>query len=90
MPVLRIRIAGRTLAVRSPVRLGLARPYDAFRVARGSDIAVDVRPGPLPPLPAGTLFRSGGTWTAHALGRAASSTPSARPGPTRRPTACSS
>jgi hypothetical protein len=68
VPVLRIRIAGRTLAVRSPVRLGLARSYDAFRVARGSDIAVDVRPGPLPPLPAPTLFRSGGTWTAHPLG----------------------
>jgi len=68
VPVLRIRIAGRTLAVRSPVRLGLARPYDAFRVARGADIAVEVRPGPLPPLPAEILFRSGGTWTAHPQG----------------------
>ncbi|MET0553393.1 MAG: hypothetical protein ABW221_10185 [Vicinamibacteria bacterium] len=68
MPVLRIRVAGRTLAVRSPVRLGIAPAYEAFRVARGSDIAVEVRPGPLPPLPAGALFRSGGTWTAHALG----------------------
>jgi hypothetical protein len=68
VPVLRFRIAGRTLAVRSPVRLGIAPAYDPFRVARGADIAVDVRPGPLPPLPAEALFRSGGTWTAHALG----------------------
>jgi hypothetical protein len=67
--VLRIRIAGRTLALTSPLRLGLAPAYDAFRVTRGSDIAVEVRPGPLPPLPPETLFRSGGTWTAHALGR---------------------
>jgi hypothetical protein len=68
VPVLRIRVAGRTLAVTSPVRVGMAPAYDAFRVARGSDIAVDVRPGALPPLPPGALFRSGGTWTAHARG----------------------
>jgi hypothetical protein len=66
--VLRIRIAGRTLAVQSPVRLGIAPAYGAFRVARGADIAVEVRPGPLPPLPAEVLFRSGGTWTAHPQG----------------------
>jgi hypothetical protein len=69
VPVLRLRIAGRTLAVRSPVRLGIGSAYDPFRVARGADIAVDVRPGPLPPLPAEALFRSGGTWTAHAQGK---------------------
>jgi hypothetical protein len=66
VPVLRLRVAGRTLALRSPLRLGLARPYDAFRAARGADLDVVVRPGPLPPLPDETLFRSGGTWTAHA------------------------
>lgn len=68
MPDLRIRVAGRTLHVRSPRRLGLAAAYDGFRVARGGDIALEVRTGPLPPLPPDTLFRSGGTWTAHARG----------------------
>lgn len=67
--MLRIRIAGRTLRLSSPRRPGLPAAYDAFRTARGADIAVEVRTGPLPALPAETLFRSGGTWTAHALGR---------------------
>jgi hypothetical protein len=66
--VLRIRIAGRTLAVRGTRRLGLPPAYDAVRVRRGSDIAVEVETGSLPPLPPETLFRSGGTWTAHPLG----------------------
>jgi hypothetical protein len=37
-------------------------------VARGSDIVMDVRPGPLPALSAPVLFDSGGTWTAHLHG----------------------
>ena len=89
VPVLRIRIAGRTLAVRSPVRLGLARPYDAFRVApRRPTSRSTLPPGPLPPLPAETLFRLGRDLDGARARARGSSTPSARPAPTRRPTGC--
>lgn len=62
----RIRIAGRTLVVRSPLRLGWARAYDAFRAARGADLVLDVSPGPLPEVTDPLVFDSGGTWRAHA------------------------
>lgn len=66
MPALRIRVAGRTLLVRSPTRLAWPRAYAPFRVARGADLVLDVRPGPLPALTAPLVFESGGTWRAHA------------------------
>jgi hypothetical protein len=65
---LRIRIAGRTLLVRSPARVSLSRAYARFAVARGADIVLDVRPGPLPLVTSPAVFESGGTWTAHAGG----------------------
>jgi hypothetical protein len=63
---LRIRIAGRTLLVRSPARLGLPRAYAAFAATRGADLVLDVRPGVLPEPTGPAVFESGGTWTAHA------------------------
>ncbi len=65
MTAVRIRIGERTLLVRSPTRLGWARVYQAFRVARGSDLQLDVVPGPLPEVPEPLVFDSGGTWRAH-------------------------
>jgi hypothetical protein len=63
---LRIRVAGRTLLVRSPTRLRWPQAYAPFRVAGGADLVVDVQQGTLPALRASTVFESGGTWTAHA------------------------
>jgi hypothetical protein len=63
---LRLRIAGRTLLVRSPTRLAWPRAYASFRAARGADLTLDVVPGPLPEITEPLLFESGGTWRAHA------------------------
>ena len=67
--VLRIRVAGLTLALRTPrgVRLPpLPAPLRAFRVARGADIALDLVEAPVPePLSSALLFESGGVWRVH-------------------------
>ena len=54
--------------MRSPTRLRWPRAYAPFAVARGADIVMDVRPGPLPPVTGPMRFESGGTWNAHAPG----------------------
>lgn len=62
-------MAGRTLLVESPVRVGLPRVYERFTARAGVDIALRVRPGPLPSPRGPLLFESGGAWSAHAHGR---------------------
>jgi hypothetical protein len=50
------------------VHLAWPRAYAPFRVTRGADLVLDVRPGRLPALTAPLVFESGGTWRAHAQG----------------------
>jgi hypothetical protein len=67
--MLRIRVAGLTLALRARrgARLApLPAPLHAFRVTRGADITLDLVED-APPVPDGSrlLFESGGVWRVH-------------------------
>jgi hypothetical protein len=67
--VVRIRVAGLTLALRAPrgTRLpALPAPLGAFVVSQGADIALDLLEAPVPePDAAALLFESGGVWRVH-------------------------
>lgn len=67
--MLRIRVAGLTLALRARrgARLApLPAPLQAFRVTRGADITLDlVEDAPLVPDASRLLFESGGVWRVH-------------------------
>lgn len=69
---LRLRVAGITLAVRSPRPTSALRPvpsYKAFLAARGADMALELTDA-APPAPRGpALFISGGVWTTYQHGR---------------------
>jgi hypothetical protein len=67
--VVRIRVAGLTLALRVPrgARLPpLPAPLEPFRASRGADIRLELRQEP-PPVPSASdlLFESGGVWRVH-------------------------
>jgi hypothetical protein len=71
--ITRLRVGGVTLAVRAaqttPALL-LPKRCGPFVPRRGGDIALDLEPGPPPPVaPSNLLFDSGGTWRAYRRGR---------------------
>jgi hypothetical protein len=67
--MVRIRVAGLTLALRAPrgARLPpLPEPLQAFRVSRGADIDLELVEAPAPqPEASRRLFESGGVWRVH-------------------------
>src|SRR5262245_64133585 len=67
--VVRVRVAGLTLALRAPggARLPpLPEPLGAFGVSRGADIALELLEAPAPePDASRLLFESGGVWRVH-------------------------
>lgn len=72
MRTVRLRVGGRTLALRGPEHLpalALPRHLAPFAVARGGDLRLDVTTA-VPPVPPGPpLFDSRGPWRVHASGR---------------------
>jgi hypothetical protein len=68
--VVRIRVAGLTLALRGTRLPALPAPLGAFVVSHGADIALDLLEAPVPePDAAALLFESGGVWRVHGQAR---------------------
>lgn len=68
--LVRLRVAGLTLAARSPEAcraLRLPRPLSRFAVRRGGDIRLELSAAPAP-APGPLLFESGGLWRVHRRG----------------------